>query len=319
MPAGVWKYVTRRLAQGVVVLGIVTAVTFFLVNAAPGGPAALIRMETTVAQREALTRQLHLDQPIYERYLLWLGAALRGDFGVSLNSREPVMPMIRQRLAHTLVLAVSSLVLSIAVGIPLGIVSALRRNTWVDHVATVVSTLGMSVPDFWLGILLIMLMSVSLHALPPSGMYTIGGTFSIGDRLGHLAMPAVVLLLVVLPNIVRFARSAMTEVLDQDYIRTAYAKGLPGRVVVTRHALRNALIPVITMLGLLIPALLGGSVIVESVFGWPGMGRLAVDASMNRDYTMIMGVTVVAALVVVGTNLLVDITYSFLDPRIRYE
>ncbi|MBX6351663.1 MAG: ABC transporter permease [Clostridia bacterium] len=298
---------------------VVSAVTFGLVNVAPGGPASMMHMETTAAEREAIVKQLHLDRPVYVRYAIWLAQALRGDFGASLNSRQPVMPLIRERLANTAQLGLSALVLAIAVGVPLGVVSALRRDTWVDHAATVVSTLGMSVPDFWLGILLIMLFSVSLHVLPPSGMATIGEPFSLADRIDHLAMPASVLTLVVLPNIVRFARSSLVEVLSQDYIRTAHAKGVPARAVVSRHALRNALIPVVTILGLLVPALLGGSAIVESVFGWPGMGRLAVEASMNRDYTMIMGVTVVAAAVVVATNLVVDLAYSALDPRIRYD
>ncbi|MDI3270351.1 MAG: ABC transporter permease [Bacillota bacterium] len=312
------SYLGRRLLQGVVVLFIVTLLTFLLVNAAPGGPASLMRMETTDAERQALIQQLHLDEPLWKRYGSWLAGALHGDLGLSLNSREPVLPLILKRLGNTLQLAGAALLLAVVIGLPLGLVAAMRRNSWIDHGATLLSTLGMSVPDFWLGILMIMVFSVSWHLLPPSGMSSIGSAFTLADRIRHLVMPAIVLTMVILPNVVRFARSSLAEVLDQDYIRTAYAKGLSARQVIYRHALRNSLIPVVTIIGLLIPALLGGSVIVESVFGWPGMGRLAVEASSGRDYTLVMAITVVAAVVVVVTNLLVDLVYSLIDPRIRH-
>lgn len=319
MDRGLFGYVLRRLAQGVVVLLLVSMITFFLVNIAPGGPKAMMRMETTAEQRAALAEQLDLNEPLHVRYLSWLRDAINGDFGLSLNSREPVRPLILERLQNTALLAFTALGLSILVGIPLGIYSAIRRNSWFDHAATLFSTLGMSIPDFWFGIVLIMFFAVKWRLLPTSGMATIGAPFSLEDRLLHLIMPAVVLMLVILPNIVRFARSSMLEVLGQDFIRTARAKGASPFQVIFRHAVRNALIPVVTMIGLLVPTLLGGSVIAESVFSWPGMGRLAVEASMSRDYTMIMGVTMVAGVLVVVTNLIVDLTYSILDPRIRHE
>lgn len=311
-------YIGRRLGQGIVVLWLITLVTFLLVNVAPGGPGVVMRMETTAEQREALIRQLGLDQPLHIRYINWLAQAARGDFGVSMNSREPVLPLVLERLGNTAVLAAATLTLSLVVGLALGIVAALRRNSWVDHLATALSTLGVSVPDFWFGILLIMLLSVRWNLLPSGGMATVGADFSLTDRLRHLIMPAFVLTLVILPNIVRFMRSSLLEVLHQDFIRTARAKGAAPARVVLRHALRNALIPVLTMLGLLVPALLGGSVIAESVFAWPGMGRLAVEAAMGRDYPVIMAVTVVAGVVVVITNLVVDLAYSIVDPRIRH-
>ncbi|ADU50801.1 binding-protein-dependent transport systems inner membrane component [Thermaerobacter marianensis DSM 12885] len=317
-PMAVARFAVRRLLQGLVVLWVITVVTFLLVNVAPGGPGAVLRMETTAEQREALIRQLGLDQPLPARYARWLGGALRGDFGLSMNSREPVMPLVLERLGNTAVLAAATLVLSLAVGLALGVAAALRRGTWIDHAATLISTLGVSVPDFWFGILLIMALSVQWNLLPSGGMATVGAGFSLADRLQHLVMPAFVLMLVILPNILRFVRSSLLEVLHQDFIRTARAKGAgPARVVLV-HALRNALIPVLTMLGLLIPALLGGSVIAESVFAWPGMGRLAVEAAMGRDYPVIMAVTVVAGVVVVVTNLVVDLAYSLVDPRIRH-
>lgn len=318
MGAGSLGYAGRRLGQGVVVLWVITVVTFLVINVAPGGPGAVMRMETTAEQREALIRQLGLDQPLHLRYVQWLAAAARGDFGVSMNSREPVLPLVLERLGNTAVLAAATLALSLVAGLALGIAAALRRNSWIDHAATLVSTLGVSVPDFWFGILLIMLLSVRWNLLPSGGMATVGEGFSLADRLRHLIMPAFVLMLVILPNIVRFMRSSLLEVLHQDFIRTARAKGAGPWRVVMRHALRNALIPVLTMLGLLVPALLGGSVIAESVFAWPGMGRLAVEAAMGRDYPVIMAVTVVAGVVVVLTNLAVDLAYSIVDPRIRH-
>ena len=310
-------YLARRLLQGVLVIFLVTVFTFFLINLAPGGPASVVRMDTTAEQRQVLMHQLGLDVPVGVRYLIWARGVVHGDFGSSMAGGEPVRPLLEQRLANTAQLALAALVLAIVLGLPLGIWTALRRGTWLDYVLGSVATLGMSLPGFWLGIMTIMLFSVTLRILPSSGMAEIGAGFSLTDRLRHLVLPAGVLALVVMPNLLRFSRSALLEVLDLDYMRTARAKGLAQTVIVLKHALKNALIPVVAMIGLLLPALLSGSVIIESVFGWPGMGRLAVDAAMNRDYTVVMGVTVVAGAVVVLTNLGVDMVYSLVDPRVR--
>jgi peptide/nickel transport system permease protein len=305
------------LSQGAIVLVLVSAITFLLVNLAPGGPSSLMRMDATPEQREALTRRLGLDQPLPLRYMQWLGGALHGDFGTSLSSNEPVATRIAQRLPNTLVLAIVSLGLSIVLGIPLGVMAALRRNTLVDVLVALASVFGLSIPAFWLGIMLILTLSVNLNWLPSSGITTSGGDGDVLDRLAHLIMPALVLSTTVLPYVVRFTRSALLEVLNQDYVRTATAKGLARVRVVYGHALRNALVPVVSIVGTLVPRLVGGAVVTEAVFGWPGMGRLAVEAANGRDYPLIVAITVVVAGVVVLTSLIVDLAYTWLDPRIR--
>jgi peptide/nickel transport system permease protein len=303
--------------QGIAVLLLVSAITFGLVNLAPGGPSSLMRMDATPEQREALSQRLGLDQPVPVRYLQWLGGAVHGDLGVSLSSSEPVALRIGQRLPNTLVLASSALGVSIVLGIPLGVLAALRRNALPDVVVAVVSVLGLSVPAFWLGIVLILLLSVELNWLPSSGVASAGSEGDLGDRIVHLLLPALVLSTTVLPYVVRFTRSALLEVLGQDYVRTATAKGLSRQRVVYGHALRSALIPVVSIIGTLVPRLVGGSVVTEAVFGWPGMGRLAVEAANGRDYPLIVGITVVISAVVVLTSFLVDLAYGWLDPRVR--
>jgi peptide/nickel transport system permease protein len=299
------------------VLLLVSAITFLLVNLAPGGPASLMRMDATPEQREALARRLGLDQPVLVRYGQWLGGAIRGDLGMSMSSSEPVGQRITQRLPNTLLLAGVALGLSVVAGIPMGVFAALRRNHVPDFVIALVSVLGVSVPAFWLGIVLILMLSVNLNWLPSSGITSSGSEGDVLDRVQHLIMPALVLSTTVLPYVVRFTRSALLEVLGQDYVRTATAKGLARVQVVYGHALRNALVPVVSIIGTLVPRLVGGAVVTEAVFGWPGMGRLAVEAANGRDYPLIVGITVVVAAVVVASSLLVDLAYTWLDPRIR--
>lgn len=312
-------FLGRRLGQGVVVLLLISLVTFFLINLAPGGPSAAARFESTAEERAALAAQLGLDDPVVVRYGHWAADLLRGDFGTSLNGGQPIGPMVWQRLLTTAQLGLAALVLSVLIGIPLGILSAMRRNSVLDHVVGAFSTLGMSIPDFWTGIVLVLLFSVTWKVLPASGLADFSNGFSLVEWVRHLALPASVLAFVMLPNLLRFTRSSLLEVLSADYLRTARAKGVRENRVIFRHALRNALVPVMAMVGLLLPALLSGSVIVESVFGLPGMGRLAVDAALGRDYNTVMAVTLVAGAIVILTNLLVDLTYTVIDPRIRRE
>jgi peptide/nickel transport system permease protein len=313
----VLRIALQRVTQGVIVLLLVSAITFLLVNLAPGGPGALMRMDVTPEQREALGRRLGLDQPLLVRYAQWLGGAVRADFGISLSSNEPVAQRIAQRLPNTLLLAVSALLVSTLVGIPMGVFAALRRSTLPDFVIALISVMGVSIPAFWLGIILILILSVNLGWLPSSGMATTGSDGDVVDRLKHLLMPALVLSTTVLPYVVRFTRSALLDVLHQDYVRTATAKGLARLNVVYGHALRNALVPVVSIIGTLVPRLVGGAVVTEAVFGWPGMGRLAVEAANGRDYPLIVAITVVIAAVVVVSSLVVDLAYTWLDPRIR--
>jgi peptide/nickel transport system permease protein len=301
----------------VVVLLLVSAITFFLVNLAPGGPSALMRMDATPEQREALARRFGLDQPVPIRYLEWLGNAVHGDLGTSMLTQEPVLSRIADRLPNTLLLSGLALLLSIVIGIPMGVASALERGRPTDYALSTLSLFGLSIPAFWLGIMLILTFSVNLQILPSSGLSTTGAAFSIADRAQHVLLPTIVLATAALPSIVRFTRSAMLEVLGQDYVRTATAKGLSNPSVTYRHALRNALVPVISVIGTLIPRLVGGAVVTEAVFGWPGMGRLAVEAANGRDYPLIVGITVVIAAIVVLTSLFVDLAYTWIDPRIR--
>jgi peptide/nickel transport system permease protein len=301
----------------VVVLLLVSGITFFLVNLAPGGPSALMRMDATPEQREALARRFGLDRPVPIRYLEWLGNAAHGDLGTSMLTQEPVVSRIADRLPNTLLLSGLALMLSIVVGIPMGVASSLQRGRPTDYALSTLSLFGLSIPAFWLGIMLILTFSVNLQLLPSSGLSTTGAGFSLLDRAQHAILPTLVLATAALPSIVRFTRSAMLEVLGQDYVRTATAKGLSKTSVTYAHGLRNALVPVISVIGTLIPRLVGGAVVTEAVFGWPGMGRLAVEAANGRDYPLIVGITVVIAAVVVLTSLLVDLAYTFIDPRIR--
>lgn len=312
-------YIARRLLQGLLVLFLISLFTFFLINLAPGGPSSLIDFQSTAEQREARLAQYGLDQPVHLRYLSWLGGALRGDLGTSINQGLPVGSLLVQRLGTTLQLALAALLLASLFGVLLGVIAALHSNRWPDHIVSTVSTLGMSVPNFWLGIVVILVFAVQLRWLPASGSYTIGAGFSVADRLAHLILPAGVLAFSLMPNVVRVTRSALLEVMASDYVRTARAKGVVDRAVLWKHTMKNALVPVIAILGLITTVLFSGSVVIESVFGWAGLGRLAIEAANGRDYPVILGVTILVGVVVVLVNLLVDLLYAAVDPRIRYD
>ena len=293
-----------------------SALTFFFVNLAPGGPASVMRFDVTAEQRDALIKAMGLDRPVPERYVTWLAGAVHGDLGSSLLTNEPVTSRIGDRLPNTLILAGAALLLAILAGIPIGVVQALRRGSALDHVLSFVTAIGLSVPVFWLGIVLILVFAVSLRVLPSAGV-TSAASDTVADRLLHLVLPGFALATTILPTVVRFVRSSTIEVLGEDFIRTAHSKGLRPRTVITRHALRNALIPVVSAIGALVPRLLGGTVVTEAVFGWPGMGRLALEAAQGRDYPLVTGLTVVVAAIAVLASLVVDIAYTRIDPRLR--
>ena len=310
-------YVVRRLLQAVVLLFIVSVLTFLLIHSAPGGPALLANPDLSREQIEQMREQLGLDDPLPVQYFRWLSNVLQGDFGKSYNTVQPVTRLIAERLPNTVMLTGLALALSILVAVPLGVLSALKRNSALDRVIAGFSFIGVSIPVFWLGIMLIIVFAVQLKLLPAGGMYTLGAEFSLLDRLEHLLLPTLVLVVANLAELTRYTRSGMINVLSEDYIRTARAKGLPNQVVLVRHALRNALIPVITIIGVLLPRAVSGAAITETVFSWPGMGRLAVEAAMTRDYPVVLGATLTVALVVVLSSLVTDLLYAYIDPRIR--
>lgn len=305
------NFLINRLWQSILLIFIVTVITFFLINLAPGGPSSLMRMDATAEERAALTERMGLDKPVIVRYGLWIGNALQGDFGDSLSSGQPVLKRVAERFPNTMELTIYTLIFSVGAGVILGVISAVRRNGLSDYSINTFSAIGLSVPSFWLAIMLIYLFSIILQWLPSSG---------VGEgpeKWKYLIMPVLILSTTALPTIIRFTRSSMLEVISQNYVRTARAKGAKEWVVIYWHALRNALIPIVSVIGVLIPKLLGGAVITETVFGWPGMGRLIVEAAQGRDYNLVMGVTVIVTFIVIATNFLVDIIYSRIDPRVK--
>lgn len=308
------RFLVNRLGQSIILLLIVTTITFFLINLAPGGPSSAMRMDATPEERQVIIERLGLDQPVTVRYFEWLKDAFKGDLGTSFSTSEPVVQRIAERLPYTIELTIYTIILSVIIGIVLGVISAIKRGKFQDHFINLISVIGLSVPAFWMGIMLILLFSIQLGWLPTSGVGERDGFF---NYISHLIMPVLILSGTVLPNIVRFTRSSMLEVISQNYIRTSRAIGTKERTVIYVDALRNALIPVITMIGVLIPRLLSGAVITESIFGWPGIGSLILEAARGRDYPLVMGVTVVITLVVIISNLLVDLLYSRIDPRVK--
>lgn len=310
-------YAIRRLVQAVVLLFIVSVVTFGLIHSAPGGPAILSNPDLSRAQIEQMSEQLGLNDPLPVQYLRWLGNLFQGDLGKSYNTIEPVVSLIGDRLPNTLLLTGVALLISLVLAIPLGVLCAVKRNSVLDRAVAGFTFFGVSIPVFWLGIMLIVLFSVQWRVLPSGGMRTLGEPFSIVDRIEHLILPVIVLALANLAELTRYTRSGMISVLSEDYIRTARAKGINNRAVVIGHALRNALIPVVTVIGVLLPRAVSGAAITEAVFSWPGMGQLAVNAASTRDYPVVLGTTLTVALVVVISSLITDLAYGYLDPRIR--
>jgi ABC-type dipeptide/oligopeptide/nickel transport system permease component len=305
----VLTYVGRRLLAVVPVLFGVTLAVFSMLFLVPGDPVKIMLAEfvTTPDQVARMRAQLHLDEPVLQQYGRFVGNALRGDLGMSIRSRRPVATEIGENLGSTGRLALASMVVAIALGVPLGLIAALGRNSWLDVAAMGVALLGVAMPSFWLGFLLIFVFSLHLGWLPATG----------GGDLPHLVMPAGALGTIAAAIIARLTRSSMLEVLGQDYVRTARAKGLGGFAVVVRHALRNALIPVVTVFGLQFGNLLAGAVIVETVFSRPGLGRLIVGAILSKDFPLVQGTVLFVATAYVLINVVVDMAYAYVDPRIR--
>jgi len=303
-------YIRRRLLQSIFVVWGVSVLVFFLLRLAPGDPVVMLLAESASPEQIAEARaKWGLDQPIPVQYAVFLGRALRGDLGDSLFFQQPALEVLFERMPATLQLSGVALLFSLAVAIPMGLLSALRRDTIWDYLGTGIAMIGQAIPPYWLGIMLILFFSVGLGWLPTSGR----GSWR------HLILPAITLGSVLMALITRLVRSGMLDVLSEDYVRTARAKGLAERTVIVRHALRNILIPLVTIIGLQLGALFGGAVITESIFAWPGVGRLALQAISARDYPLVQASVLVISVVYVFLNLAVDLLYVYLDPRIRYE
>jgi peptide/nickel transport system permease protein len=302
-------YLLRRLGHAALTLAGVSVLVFVILRVIPGDPAKMLLPEGAPQSAvEALNRHLGLREPLPVQYWIFLRSVVRGDFGESFQYRAPALAVVVERLPATLHLALAAMALTVLAGVSLGILAAVRRGTAYDYAGTVLAVLGQSLPNFWLGIMLILLFGVTLRWLPTSGF----------QGWAHLVLPAVTLASFPTALVARLTRSSLLEILGREYIRTGRAKGLAERVVVLRHALKNATIPVITVLGLQIGTLLGGAVITESVFAWPGMGKLVVDAIFFRDFPVVQTILILSATIFVLINLVVDLLYTVLDPRIRY-
>jgi peptide/nickel transport system permease protein len=310
------EFLIRRLATVVPTLVFVSMLIFGLQQLLPGDPAMILAGEDQSPELIAqLREQLHLDEPLPVRYAYWVGGVLQGDLGQSVRTQEPVLDLIMQKLPVTIQLAVLSMLVALAIGIPAGVIAAVKRDTVWDHGATVFALGGLSVPNFWLGIMMILLFSVQLGWLPASGY--VSPFEDLRANLASMVMPAFVLGTGIAAVLMRHTRSAMLQVMAADYVRTARAKGLSERVVVLRHALRNALTPVITLGALELGTLLSGAVLTEQVFTIPGFGKLIVDAVFNRDYAVVQGVVLVTATAYILLNLLADLAYFAVNPRMR--
>ncbi len=314
-------YIGRRILQMVPLVFGISVVLFAVIQAAPGGPeGALLESGRFIDPQviEAYRERLGVDQPVHIQYVRWLGAALSGDLGISFSTTRPVAEMILERLPATVELMASAFLLAMVLALGLGVFSAIRQYSLFDYFGTGLSFVGIAMPVFWFALILQLVFSVKLGWLPVAGTETVGAS-SLGDHLLHLILPAVVLSFRYVAGWSRYLRSSLLGVLKADYVRTARAKGLPEAAVVGVHGLRNALIPLISIMALNLAALFSGAVITETVFAWPGIGRMFVQAMFARDYPLLMGILMMGSIMVVVFNLVADILYGILDPRIRYE
>lgn len=312
-------FVIRRIGQSALLLILVTVIAFALMHLAPGGPLAVYALNPSLRAEdlERIERNFGLDRPIHIQYARWAEGMLTGDWGRSYRDSRPVRQVILDRIPATLELTATALVIAVTLGIAVGVLGALRQYSVPDYLATVGAMIALSIPTFWFGLMVIYLFAERLSWIPSGGRATLGADFSLGDHLHHLIAPAAVLGLVLVATWSRYTRAAMLEVIGQDYVRTARSKGLAERRVIVRHAFRNAVVPLVTLAGIQLPLLFGGALVTESVFTWPGMGRLFVDSLGYRDYPVLMGVLFVTASLVILCNLLADIASAVVDPRIH--
>jgi ABC-type dipeptide/oligopeptide/nickel transport system permease component len=319
-----YRWIVRRLLISVPVLLGITVLGFSFVRLAPGDPVRMMinpeylagGAEEYIARRRA---ELGLDKPLPIQYLAWLGEVARGNLGYSYFDRRPVGDVVKERVLPTIELMGTALLLALALGVPIGLLAAVKQYSALDYASAVLSLATISTPSFFLGLAAIYIFSLKLNLLPTSGMFTAGAPRSLGDDLHHLILPAAILGLNLAGPLARYARSSLLEVIRQDYLTTARAKGLHQRLVILRHALPNALIPLITVVGIQVPALFAGAVVIEQIFSWPGMGQLALASITQRDYPVLTGFILIIAVLVLTSNLLADIAYAVVDPRIRLQ
>jgi len=319
------RFLVERFLQAIPLIFGVTIITFFILQMAPGDPLEVMRdpLRTSTATLAKAEKELGFDQPIHIQYLRWLKQLMQGNFGYSYLSGKPVTELLSTRLPSTMVLTCVALIISYVVGMPIGVISAIKRYSLMDRILTTLSFGGISVPDFLLCLAFVYIFSLKLHFFPTSGFGTLGVTLTgvdlWQDRLKYLVLPAVSLSIPAMAGIVRYTRSSMLDVLSEDYVRTARAKGLRESVVIMKHALTNSLLPVITLFGLQFPMLFGGAFVVEYIFDWPGMGTLAVESVTYREYAIVMAINLISAWLVLGGSLVADILYAVFDPRIRLD
>ena len=316
-----FRYILKRLLYAIPVFLGITFVIYTLINLAPGGPLSVLAAsgEMSPSDLEALKISMGLDKPIVIRYFIWLGDLLHGDFGISYRTSQEVSLMISQRIMPSPMLTGTGILAAMLVGVPLGIISAYKPNSVWDHISTFISFIGASVPNFFLSLLLIYVLAVKLKWFPTSGMQSSGMSGNLLDLLHHLALPAFVCGIQPIGNYIKQTRSSVLEVLNEEYIKTARSKGLTNVVIVLKHAFRNALIPIVTTISLSIPFPIGGAVVTEQIFAWPGIGSPMITAITSRDYPVIMGVAVLICGVVLVANLILDLIYAALDPRIKFK
>lgn len=313
------RFLLRRLGHAATVILVVCTATFALVHLAPGGPALLADPKLSVEEQQAIAQRLGLDRPLPEQYARWLAAAARGDLGQSFLYQAPTLETILARLPNTALLAGAALALSLLAGVPLGLLCAARPGGVLDRTLSGAAFLAMAIPTFWLAIGAIFVFAIVFQVLPAGGAATVGTDPSFIDRVRHLVLPATVLAAVTTAELLRYTRSAARTAFDQPFVRMARAKGTGDRRVHWHHVLRNTLVPVVTAIGIQLPRLVGGAAITESVFAWPGMGRLGVQAALGRDYPLVMGITLIVSVAVVTINIAIDLVYAWIDPRIRVE
>lgn len=310
-------YLIRRILAAIPVMGVVALFVFLLLRLTPGDPAAILAGDNaTPEQLDRIRTSLGLNEPLYTQFFTWIGKLLHGDFGVSLISNVPVITMISNRIEPTISIAIATIIFTVIVAVPLGVIAAWKHGTWIDRFVMALSVIGFSVPVFVIGYVLIQVFAIDLRWLPVQGYRSFARGF--GPFFERIALPTLTLSFIYIALIARMTRAAMLDVLDEDYIRTARAKGIAEHGVLLRHALRNAAVPVITVIGTGFALLISGVVVTETVFNLPGIGRLTVDAVLARDYPVIQAMILLTSGIYVGVNLLIDLSYTLLDPRIRY-